>query len=58
MLRYIIKDVSLMAKIYSKKQLAKTNLLPKKETINFILNYSKAITITRIGNMNFEILAN
>lgn len=47
-----------MAKIYSKEKLAKTNLLPKKETINFILNYSKAITIKKIGNMNFEILAN
>lgn len=47
-----------MAKIYSKKTLATTTMLPKRETINFILNYSKALNVVKIGNMNFEILAN
>lgn len=47
-----------MAKLYSKKALANTKMLPKKQTINFILNYSKALSIVKIGNMNFEILAN
>jgi hypothetical protein len=47
-----------MAKLYSKKALANTKMLPKKETINFILNYSKALKIVKVGNMNFELLAN
>ena len=32
-----------MAKLYSKKALATTKMLPKRETIDFILNYSKAL---------------
>jgi len=47
-----------MAKLYSTKALAKTKMLPKKETINFILNYSKALKMVKVGNMNFELLAN
>ena len=47
-----------MAKLYSKKALANTKMLPKKETITFILNYSKALNIVKIGNHNFEVMAN
>jgi hypothetical protein len=47
-----------MAKIYSKKTLANTKMLPKKQTINFILNYSKAYSVLKIGNLNFENIAN
>jgi hypothetical protein len=47
-----------MAKLYSKKALAATTMLPKKETIQFILNYSKALTIMKIGNKNYKIIAN
>ena len=47
-----------MAKLYSKKALVSTKMLPKKETISFILNYSKALNIVKVGNMNFEIIAN
>ncbi|WP_395043896.1 hypothetical protein [Flavobacterium sp.] len=47
-----------MAKIYSKNALANTKMLPKSETINFILNYSKALKIIKVGNRNFEIIAN
>lgn len=48
-----------MAKLYSKKTLAtNNNMLPKKETIQFLLNYSKALKVIKIGNKNFEILAN
>lgn len=47
-----------MAKLYSKRKLASTKMLPKKETIQFILNYSKALRIVKIGNMNFENIAN
>ena len=46
-----------MAKLYSQKALA-TQMLPKKETINFLLNYSKVLRIIKVGNLNFEIIAN
>lgn len=48
-----------MAKLYSKKQLAnQKEMLPKKETISFLLNYSKALSITKVGNLKFETIAN
>lgn len=47
-----------MAKIYSKKKLASQKVLPKKETISFLLNFSKALSIIKVGNMNFETIAN
>lgn len=47
-----------MAKLYSKKTLANTKILPKKETIKFLLDYSKALNVVKFGNVNFEILAN
>ena len=47
-----------MAKLYSKQKLAGQSMLPKKETIAFILNYSKALSIKKIGKMSFEIMAN
>ena len=47
-----------MAKLYSKKALANSKMLPKKETISFILNYSKALNVVKIGNLNYEIIAN
>lgn len=47
-----------MAKLYSKKKLATTVNLPKKETISFLLNYSKALSITKVGNFKFETFAN
>jgi hypothetical protein len=47
-----------MAKLYSKKTLATKKMLPKNETINFILNYSRALKVVKIGNLNFEIIAN
>jgi hypothetical protein len=47
-----------MAKIYSKKALACQNLKPKKEVISFLLSYSQALTIMKIENKNFEIVAN
>ena len=31
---------------------------PKKETISFLLNYSKALTILKSDTMSFEIIAN
>lgn len=47
-----------MAKLYSKKTVATTKMLPKKETVQFLLNYSKALNIVKIGNQNFELIAN
>ncbi|WP_290840766.1 hypothetical protein [Flavobacterium sp.] len=47
-----------MAKIYTSKPLAASKMLPKKETINFLLSYSKALTIQKKGNMVFESIAN
>lgn len=47
-----------MAKIYTTKPLAASKMLPKKETISFLLNYSKALTIKKKGNLVFEYIAN
>lgn len=48
-----------MAKIYFEKSVAKSKkLLPKKETISFLLNFSKALTIQKKGNLVFEIVNN
>jgi hypothetical protein len=47
-----------MAKIYSKKTLAIITIKPKKETISFLLNYSKALSIIKVNKMSFEIMAN
>lgn len=47
-----------MAKLYDKKNAAVQNLSPKKETISFLLNYSKALRVYSLGKTNFEIIAN
>lgn len=47
-----------MAKIYSTNQLAASKMLPKKETISFLLNYSKALRMIKVGKMTFECIAN
>ena len=47
-----------MAKIYDKKTLEETKKLPKKETISFLLNYSKALKVIKIGRLSFENIAN
>ena len=47
-----------MAKLYSKRKLVPKKMLPKKETIRLILQYSCALSIVKIGNMNFDFLAN
>ncbi len=47
-----------MAKIYSKQALEVSKKLPKKETIQFLLNYSKALNVLKVGKMSIEILAN
>ncbi|MFB9079782.1 hypothetical protein ACFFLS_07825 [Flavobacterium procerum] len=47
-----------MAKIYSKKALASKNLKPKKEVISFLLNYSQALTVVKVNEKSFEVIAN
>ncbi|MBF7090301.1 hypothetical protein IUY40_01920 [Flavobacterium sp. ALJ2] len=47
-----------MAKIYSKKATVTKDLKPKKEVVSFILSYSEALTIVKIDDKSFEIMAN
>jgi hypothetical protein len=47
-----------MAKIYSQKTLVISKMKPKKETISFLLNYSKALSVIKVNDLSFEIIAN
>ena len=48
-----------MAKLYSQKKSQKElNLNPKEETIKFLLDYSKALSVINCNKMKFEALLN
>ena len=47
-----------MAKTYSKKASVSKNWKPSKETISFLLSYSKALSIIKINNKIVEIISN
>ncbi|MDC1365131.1 hypothetical protein N8258_01805 [Algibacter sp.] len=48
-----------MAKIYSENSIENIkNLEPKEETVNFILNYSKALSVINYNKLKFEALLN
>ncbi|WP_400078545.1 hypothetical protein [Winogradskyella sp. R77965] len=47
-----------MAKIYSNASPKKDNLKPKDETISFLLNYSKALSVINYNKLKFEALLN
>lgn len=47
-----------MAKLYSECPKKKETLSPKKETIDFLLNYSKALNVIQCNNLKFETLQN
>ena len=47
-----------MAKIYSQKSLVTNSMKPRKETISYLLNYSKALSIFKVNDKSFEIIAN
>lgn len=48
-----------MEKIYSKKCIGKSQKLePSEETINFLLNYSKALKVVKYNSFEFETLLN
>jgi hypothetical protein len=47
-----------MAKIYSKKTVSTFKINPKPETVSFLINYSKALSYTKVGNSQVEFIAN
>ena len=47
-----------MPKIYAKSSSKMDQMKPKNETINFLLNYSKALHIVNLKHMQIEILKN
>jgi hypothetical protein len=48
-----------MAKNYSKTPIKTSNdLKPKEETINFLLNYSKALSVIKLNKLKFELVLN
>lgn len=48
-----------MAKLYSEHSPEKVKKMsPRKETIDFLLNYSKALKISRYKKMQFESIQN
>ncbi len=48
-----------MAKFYSENSIENINELePKEETINFLLSYSKALSVIDCNKMKFETLLN
>ncbi|TDU39956.1 hypothetical protein BXY82_1994 [Gelidibacter sediminis] len=47
-----------MAKLYSECPQKNNNLNPKEETIDFLLNYSKALTVIHCNKWKFEALLN
>ncbi len=47
-----------MEKIYSNASQKKNNLQPKDETISFLLNYSKALSVINYNKLKFEALLN
>lgn len=54
-----MQNFILMAKLYSKKPLKKNlELEPKEETIKFLLDYSKALSVINCNNLKFEALLN
>ncbi len=48
-----------MAKLYSQKKTQNhVNLNPKEETVKFLLDYSKALSVINCNKMKFEALLN
>ncbi len=47
-----------MQKNYSKKKFLNSSLQPKSETINFLINYSKSLSIIELNSNKLEINLN
>ena len=57
-MRCSIKQTTIMAKLYSKKKVEAPKMEPKSETISFLLNYSKALTIVKTEKITIDIVKN
>ncbi|MFP9098576.1 hypothetical protein ACLI09_05930 [Flavobacterium sp. RHBU_24] len=47
-----------MAKLYSQTKPTEQVMLPKKETVDFLLSFSRSLTIVRTENGIYENIAN
>ena len=47
-----------MAKLYSKKRKSIEEMTPHKDTVSFILSYSQAMKIVKVGKLTFENIVN
>jgi hypothetical protein len=47
-----------MVQIYFKKNIAVSKIQPKKETVSFLLQFSKAFSVLKVGNQKIEVIAN
>lgn len=47
-----------MAKLYSQCSQKNDNLNPKEETVNFLLNYSRALNVIHYESLTFETVLN
>ncbi len=47
-----------MPKLYAEGSTQMNTLQPKKETVDFILNYSKALKVIKLKKMKIELLQN
>ncbi len=47
-----------MAELYTKNFIESNDLEPKEETVNFLLNYSKALNVVKYNKIEFETLLN
>lgn len=47
-----------MANLYVSKNFKKKELKPRKETVDFLLNYSKALSVTKYKDISFETISN
>ncbi len=49
---------SYMGKLYAKKRQSIKEMKPSKSVVSFILSYSKAMKIVKVGTLTFESIAN
>ncbi len=47
-----------MAKLYTKKTSRFSKIMPKKETVNFILSYSRDLKIIKVDGKKIELVTN
>ena len=45
-----------MPKLYSKNSLVNSSKMPRKSTIKFLLAYSQALQVIKVGRMNIELI--